>query len=133
ELAPIPADEGQLQQVVLNLMLNALQAMEGHGGTLTLRTRTASDRKLGPCAAIIIEDTGAGINEADQARLFDPFFTRRDGGTGLGLFGSARVVARQRGEIRVKSTPGEGSRFTILLPAAEGHLSSDTAIGEQEQ
>ncbi|MCB2155789.1 GAF domain-containing protein [bacterium] len=116
DLPPTPIDRGQIQQVLLNLLMNAMQAMGGKG-KLTVRTHaTVNDRKVGPCVQISIRDTGGGIAAEEIPALFDPFFTTRAEGTGLGLFISNKMVKAHKGEIRVKSRVGRGSTFTILLP-----------------
>ena len=108
------ADPFQLEQLLLNLVLNAVQAMPG-GGVLTLRTRTA------PGAVVTdVSDTGSGISEEIRARIFDPFFTTRGvgEGTGLGLSVSYGIVTAHGGTIEVESAVGAGSTFRITLPAA---------------
>ncbi|CAN5281286.1 hypothetical protein BH09SUM1_BH09SUM1_30430 [soil metagenome] len=115
KIPDIPMDPGQIQQVLLNLMVNAMEAMKGPG-TLRIRTRLASDRTLGPCVKCSVEDSGVGIEEEKHAKIFEPFFTTRSGGTGLGLFISNKLVKRHNGFIKVKSAPGAGSTFTVTLP-----------------
>ncbi|OJF97997.1 histidine kinase [Rhizobium sp. 58] len=108
----------ELQQVVINLIVNAIHAMPD-GGTLSIRTRDAEmDGKSG--LTIDIGDTGSGIAPEVMRRIFDPFFTtKRQEGTGLGLSISQRLVARQGGRITAESVPGEGTRFSIWLPEAD--------------
>lgn len=121
KLPPIMMDTGQIQQVLLNLLVNAMEAMSGRSGArLSIRTRAASDRGIGPCVRCTIEDTGIGIAEEAIPRLFEPFYTTRPGGTGLGLFISNKLVRRHGGSIRVRSEPGEGSTFTVTLPLTPG-------------
>jgi two-component system, NtrC family, sensor kinase len=113
---------GAMEQVFLNLLLNARHAMNGHGGRLTVSV--TADGFGGVCFAI--QDTGCGIPPEHLDKIFDPFFTTRPrtakdntGGSGLGL-AVARDLARQAGgDIVVESTPGAGSAFTVRLPAAE--------------
>ena len=109
----IAGDRFQIEQLFLNLMLNALQAMP-EGGTLTLRTR-----RQGAWELVEIGDTGTGIPEAIRERIFDPFFTTREvgHGTGLGLAVSYNIAAAHGGGIEVETTEGEGSVFRVLLPA----------------
>ncbi len=116
----VTMDPGQIQQVLLNLMVNAQEAMSEKGGTMTVRTKLGKDRSIGPCVRCSVEDTGVGIQPETQERLFEPFYTTRDGGTGLGLFISNKLVRRHNGHIRVESTPGEGSVVTVILPIAQG-------------
>ncbi|HEX8071615.1 MAG TPA: ATP-binding protein [Pyrinomonadaceae bacterium] len=112
-LPPVAGDAGQLQQVVIILAENALDAMP-QGGTLTLRTYTDG-------AAVCLEarDTGVGISQADLAKIFDPFFTTKEvgRGTGLGLAVCYGIVAEHGGRIGVDSTVGRGTTFTVRLPA----------------
>lgn len=115
------ADRNQLHQVLLNLLVNSLQAMPG-GGTLELQGRYSASinwsNEKKECAGyrLIVRDTGCGIPEENVHRLFDPFFTTKSSGTGLGLATSLSIVRRHDGEIRVNSTPGEGATAQVLLP-----------------
>jgi len=108
----------ELQQVVINLIVNAIHAMPD-GGTLSIRTRDEDmDGKSG--LTIEIGDTGSGIAPDVMRRIFDPFFTtKRQEGTGLGLSISQRLVARQGGRITAESVPGKGTIFSIWLPEAD--------------
>ena len=108
----VVAEPTGLHQVVLNLATNGLHAMEGGGGTLTLRAR-----RDGAEARIEVEDTGKGIAPEHRGRLFDPFFTTRPEGTGLGLSVSYGIVRSHGGRFEVESEPGRGARFAVLLPA----------------
>jgi signal transduction histidine kinase len=111
----IAGDRFQIEQLFLNLILNALQAMP-NGGTLTLRTR-----RQGTWELVEVSDTGSGIPEAIRERIFDPFFTTREvgQGTGLGLAVSYNIAAAHGGGLEVETTEGEGSIFRVLLPADE--------------
>ncbi|WP_432343772.1 cache domain-containing protein [Shinella yambaruensis] len=107
----------ELQQVVVNLVVNAIHAMPD-GGRLTIVTRD-SDRGGRPGVEIVVSDTGIGMEPDLVAKVFDPFFTtKRQEGTGLGLSISQTLVTRQGGAISVASRPGEGATFTIWLPEA---------------
>ncbi|MGB9079818.1 MAG: cache domain-containing protein [Desulfuromonadaceae bacterium] len=108
----IEGDCDQLRQVFTNLIVNGLQAMES-GGTLTVST--AVDRE-GGCCSVTIGDSGPGIPPDVQEKLFTPFFTTKPRGTGLGLAVSYGIVKDHGGDIRVESTPGEGTAFVVLLP-----------------
>ena len=113
--APAPvalADRDRLKQVLLNLVLNAVQAM-GPGGVVAIQALAARDR-----VAIDVADTGPGIAPESRARIFDPYFTTRAGGLGLGLTIVRRIVEAHEGTIEVDSTPGRGTRFRVWLPAA---------------
>lgn len=111
-LDSIPADDGQLCQVFLNVAINALQAMQP-GGTLTVRTRVD-----GPFVESLFKDTGAGIRPEHLPHLFDPYFTTRPGGVGLGLVIAHRIVEGHHGTIDVDSEPGSGTAVVIRLPRA---------------
>jgi len=104
------ADAGSLKQVLLNLFINAQQAMPD-GGELMLRTQ-----KNGKNAVIIISDTGKGIEPENLNRIFDAFHSTRPGGSGLGLSTSRKIIEAHNGSIRVDSIPGKGTSFTIQLP-----------------
>ena len=103
----------QISQLILNLILNAFQAMEVGGGILTVST-SFDDRNV----YLRMEDTGCGIPEENRKRIFDPFFTTKESGrgTGLGLAIAAQVVEDHRGSIQVDSRVGEGTVFTVCLP-----------------
>jgi two-component system, NtrC family, sensor kinase len=129
DLPLILADSNQLQQVFLNLIANAVDAMPA-GGELHVKTaiEEADDTRWdlpGPdrrrCVAISIRDTGQGIAEEYLSRIFDPFFTMKAAGqgTGIGLAVSAQIIHAHGGSIAVQSQPGEGSAFTIRLPLHE--------------
>lgn len=117
-----PGDRDQLGQVLLNLFLNALEAME-EGGILTVACR-----RRGAYLLIRVSDTGPGIPPQDWERIFDPYFTTKAGGTGLGLAVAARIVEAHGGEIKVESPPGQGATFIVSLPVTEeGHK-----VGKEE-
>jgi signal transduction histidine kinase len=101
-----------VRQVVWNLLDNAAKASPA-GATIALHTRRDGDR-----VAIDVIDHGAGIAAADLPRIFEPFFTTRPDGTGLGLAICQKVVRGHGGEILVRSQPGAGSTFSVVLPAA---------------
>ncbi len=110
----VEAASGQLQQVLWNLLRNAVEAMP-EGGTIHL---LAALRNTTPPEAIVrVRDTGHGIAEEDVDHIFEPFFSRKSGGTGLGLATTARIVEAHKGTIDVLSQPGKGTTFTIRLPA----------------
>jgi signal transduction histidine kinase len=117
-LPPVRADAEQLLQVFLNLSLNALQAMP-EGGRLLISTGLRRATRRGAAAAFLeirFRDTGVGIEPGDLKNLFIPFFTTKDKGTGLGLPISQRIIENHGGTIEVRSQPGEGATFTVLLP-----------------
>ncbi len=116
DLPKIMGNRQGLQQVFLNLITNAVQAMED-GGDLTIRATVEDDDKL----RVEVQDTGTGIPEKDLPHIFDPFFTTKEvgKGTGLGLSVSFGIIKKHGGKISVKSKVGEGTTFTILLPACK--------------
>lgn len=122
-LPPVLGDAHQLQQVFLNLIVNAVDAMP-NGGELRVETDSVEpehEGKSSPRVRIQITDTGRGIAPQDQKRIFEPFFTTKDlgRGTGLGLAVCQRILKAHRGTMEVKSQVGKGSTFVILLPAEE--------------
>ncbi|HTB85559.1 MAG TPA: ATP-binding protein [Candidatus Sulfotelmatobacter sp.] len=108
----IRADESQLQQVFMNLLLNAVDAV-GNNGDVIVGTENAGEHLL-----IFIRDTGVGIPQENLSRMFEPFFTTKKNGTGLGLAICRRVVEEHRGRIEVHSQPKQGSAFIVTLPRA---------------
>ena len=122
DLEPEPwlarVDPGQLEQVIVNLALNARDAMPG-GGRLCVSTRNVERER--PFVALAVADAGVGMDEATLARAFEPFFTTKGEGkgTGLGLATVYGIVEQSGGRIEVASAPGHGTTFTILLPRVE--------------
>jgi signal transduction histidine kinase len=112
-LPEINADPGMLSQALLNLALNACQAMPD-GGTLKLGCRTAPRKRV----EIDIEDTGIGIPPEHLGRIFDLYFTTKEKGSGIGLSMVYRIVQLHDGEVEVQSTPGRGTRFRLIFPQA---------------
>ncbi|MBI3454279.1 MAG: PAS domain-containing protein [Candidatus Rokubacteria bacterium] len=111
-LDSVPADEGQLAQVVLNLVINGLQAMPS-GGVLTLATRRQKE-----WAELTVRDSGGGIRPELLPQIFDPYFTTRPGGVGLGLAIAHRIIEGHSGTIDVESKAGEGTVIIVRLPLA---------------
>ena len=110
ELPGVLADSAQLEQVFLNICLNAVQAMAPNGGTLTVKTAARDDD-----VEVEISDTGPGIPLEVQPNLFKPFFTTKHGGNGLGLAISARILAEHGGQIDYRCPPSGGTTFVISL------------------
>jgi PAS domain S-box-containing protein len=137
------ADPAQLQQILLNLVLNARDAMPPHGGKITLSTRAGefpranfpsefaseASSKAAPGSArravsLVVRDNGCGMDAETRARLFEPFFTTKKPGegTGLGLATVQRIVSESGGMIEVESEPGRGTRIEVFLPAIESSI-----------
>jgi signal transduction histidine kinase len=112
DLPVVHGDPDQLKQVFLNLVTNAVQAMDQAGGTITIETRG-----VGEYVEVSVADTGPGIGSGDLPKVFDPFFTKRAEGTGLGLTIVHRIIDEHEGHIEVESGP-EGTVFNVTLPAA---------------
>jgi two-component system NtrC family sensor kinase len=111
-LPPVNANEGQIQQAIIALATNAIDAMPG-GGKLSLRTLSQPSRVI-----IEVEDTGSGITPEDMSKIFEPFFTTKEvgKGTGLGLAVCYGIVTEHDGRVSVRSTVGKGTTFSIYLP-----------------
>jgi two-component system, NtrC family, sensor kinase len=123
-LPPLVADPDQLQQVFLNLILNAIQSMP-EGGKLFLSASVKEITKKGldgqrRCMEVCVEDTGAGMGKEVLASLFNPFFTTKEKGTGLGLMVTQGIVQDHDGWIEVESEKGKGSTFKVYFPLVEG-------------
>jgi signal transduction histidine kinase/CheY-like chemotaxis protein len=117
-IGSIRADPGQIEQVLLNLVINARDAMPD-GGTITIRTRLEEGGPLDGFVALEVSDNGVGMDERTRERIFEPFYTTKgEKGTGLGLATVHGIVKQNSGDIRVASAPGEGTTFTVLLPCA---------------
>ena len=129
-LPPIEADRGQMQQVFTNLALNAVEAIGGDDGLIAVKTSVqdvdeqytrrhpeAAELPPGPYICLEVRDTGCGMDDATKARIFDPFFSTKFTGRGLGLAAVAGIVRGHKGAIMVTSAPGEGACFRVLFPA----------------
>ncbi len=123
-LPPVLADEGQLRAAFLNLLRNGREALPG-GGTVTVATRLAEGGEL----ETEVRDTGAGIPEDVLPHIFDPFYSTKEQGTGLGLAFALQVAQEHGGSLRCESQPGRGTAFFLRLPAA-GELKTAASRGE---
>lgn len=114
-IPPVLGQPGPLTQVFVNLFTNAAHAMADHGGRLVVVTHAQDD---GTRVAVTVTDTGIGIPSDVVSKIFEPFFTTKEKGrgTGLGLSIVREIIRAHRGNVEVRSTPGEGSTFTVLLP-----------------
>src|SRR5215469_12443496 len=131
-LCAIEGHPAQLRQVVMNLIINASEAIEDKAGTITIATSKmrwgagrAPDNPLDirpgePCVCLLVSDTGRGMTEDERTRTFDPFFTTKFAGRGLGLAVVQGVVRAHGGVIRLVSAPGQGTTFQIFFPAVRG-------------
>lgn len=113
----VEADPEQLKEVMVNIIVNACEAME-NGGKITVKEDVIIERQ-GQTAVIRISDTGPGISETIRDRVFQPFFTTKDEGTGLGLSITARIIEEHGGSLNVNSKEGQGASFVITLPQKE--------------
>ena len=112
DLPKVRGNQNQLQEVILNLILNASQAMGKEGGKLILSVTSPNAQQV----ELRVEDTGPGIPAGKITKIFDPFYTTKETGTGLGLFVSQRIIQAHGGSMDVQSKEGEGTCFTIRLP-----------------
>jgi signal transduction histidine kinase len=116
DLPAIPGNANQIQQVLINLMINAQQAMRGNPGEVTVTTASSNASHV----QVQVRDDGPGIPEDIQAKIFEPFFTTKEvgKGTGLGLSVSYGIIKEHKGDIQVESSPETGTKFNITFPAA---------------
>jgi putative PEP-CTERM system histidine kinase len=112
-IPPVEADADQIHQVLLNLLLNAQEAV-GEGGRITIRTLSE-----GSAVSLIVEDNGCGMDHRTAAGLFRPFRTTKGRGLGIGLYQCKKIIAAHHGELEVDSDLGKGSRFIVRLPATQ--------------
>jgi signal transduction histidine kinase len=131
DLPPVEADRAQLEQLVMDLLINAVEAIGGGAGRVSIVTRTVeldeaalramvgADRaRPGRFVLLEFQDTGCGIDDGALPRIFDPFFTTKFTGRGLGLSAALGIVRGHAGGIKVHSAPGVGTTFRVYLPAA---------------
>lgn len=137
----IEADSGQIQQLVMNLIINGAEAMEGAEGRVIITTHGADvDKTLishtfanhdispGKYVCLEVQDTGCGMSEDTKAKIFDPFFTTKFTGCGRGLAAVSGIVRGHKGALRVYSSPGEGTTFKVFFPSIVGNAIAGNAI-----
>jgi two-component system, cell cycle sensor histidine kinase and response regulator CckA len=137
DLWPVDIDIVQFRQVIENLTINANQAMP-NGGTFTIHAENVNEdaRELLPLRSrkyikLTIKDQGIGISDNDIPNIFDPYFTTKDGGSGLGLATTYSIIKKHNGSISVSSEIGVGTTFTIYVPASDEEPSKDNAVAEK--
>ena len=118
DISQIQADEDQVRQILMNVIINAIQAIPKKG-EIKIKTEKAL-LKEEPAIKLIIEDSGVGIPEKDLNQIFDPFFSTKEKGSGLGLSIAYKLIEAHQGEIKVESKEGEGTKFVIFLPQKGG-------------
>lgn len=134
----IDASAGQIDQVILNLLVNAADALQGETGRILLNVKRTTledvqfeanvggDVRAGTYAELSVEDGGAGISAQTVAKIFDPFFSTKDSGRGLGLAAVGGIIRGHQGFLRVESVEGQGARFTVFLPVTDKPPASAT-------
>ena len=124
ELPPVTADPTQIRQIVMNLITNASDALGEGAGTITLRTGgvESPDSAAEPPVSVFLEvsDTGCGMDSGTLQRIFDPFFSTKFSGRGLGLAAVMGIVESHQGHVRIRTAPDEGTTFRVVLPAVAG-------------
>jgi len=118
KLPEVNCDPEQLKEVLVNLIVNACEAM-GDGGRILITEEEGSTEPMGRVVVIRVSDTGPGIPEAIKEKIFEPFYTTKQEGTGLGLSIAARIIEEHKGRLSVKGRAGKGTTFTITLPCQE--------------
>ncbi|MDX8402036.1 MAG: ABC transporter substrate-binding protein [Mariprofundaceae bacterium] len=137
DLPDVRGDRNQLSQIIMNLITNAAEALEGQPGRVTIETgctelvgpmedAVVDTHQAGRHVWIRVSDTGCGMSEDTRSRIFDPFFTTKPEGTGLGLSALAGIVRSHHGALSLETAPGKGARFTIWLPALPGAGSEES-------
>jgi nitrogen-specific signal transduction histidine kinase/CheY-like chemotaxis protein len=138
DIQAVNIDEGQISQALNNIIINASQAMPG-GGTITIRAENATldtsnfmGLASGGYIRLSIADEGCGISDEDQRRIFDPYFTTKAGGSGLGLATTHSIITRHGGHIGVSSVINFGTTFEILLPACDRSMAPPDIVATQK-
>ena len=139
-LAPIEADPGQIQQLIMNLVINASEAMDSKPGKVTIKTEaqevdtTYASRAFGVnriqpghYVSLEVHDTGCGMSDETQGKIFDPFFTTKFTGRGLGLAAVSGIVRGHKGALKVYSVLGGGTTFKVIFPAAQNYVKAPSS------
>jgi PAS domain S-box-containing protein len=146
ELPPVIADMAQLQQLIMNLIINAAEAIGERTGTVTVTTgaQQIADAETNPATIgtdpiapgtyvfLEVEDTGSGMDKTTMAKIFDPFFTTKFTGRGLGLSAALGIVRSHQGFIQVTSNPGQGSTFRVMFPAGQEKPAAEPARAQKD-
>ena len=145
-LPAITADRSQIQQVLMNLVINATEAIGDDAGVVccaepaceTLMSGLSRELErcdIAPGRYVFLEvrDTGCGMDEATKAKIFDPFFTTKFQGRGMGLAAVAGIVRGHKGAIRVRTAPGRGTSFHLLFPAMDSKTAVRAATGRRQR
>jgi PAS domain S-box-containing protein len=145
DLPPVLADPTQMRQVLMNLVINASEALPASGGLIDIAAESrwlpaaelsgmllGADLPEGEYIRLAVSDTGSGMDAATRARMFDPFFTTKFAGRGLGLAAVLGIVRSHRGALNVESAPGRGTQFTIFLPQAPGRSPGGPGVSREE-
>lgn len=146
DLPAVLGDTAQLRQVVLNLVANAIDALNGQPGSVSVQARTVetdtdflqdgwvvSNMTEGRRFVMLdVADTGCGMNAQTKARIFDPFFSTKESGHGLGLAAVKGIVEGHEGSLRVRSTPERGTTVSVLLPIFDGEQESSQPIAKSK-
>ena len=127
----VEADPAQMQQLLMNLAINAAEAVGQAAGSVTISTGLR-EAEAEHQVVLTVADTGCGMDEATKARIFDPFFTTKFTGRGLGLAAVLGIIRAHRGSISVESKPGDGSTFTVVLPACDTAEATDAREPQAE-
>ncbi len=117
KLPPIPVDEDRLKQVFLNISINSMQAMAPKGGEIRFKTQFCPGNAHQDRVLVYISDCGPGIAKPQQRKIFEPFFSTKDDGIGLGLSIAHRIIEEHNGQITIESQLGRGTSFIISLPS----------------
>ena len=132
ELPPVSADQELLKEVLVNLMVNACDAMPS-GGRLTIHEETVRDSALGAAVRVRLADTGPGIPAHQREEVFKPFFSTKENGTGLGLPIASRIIEEHGGRLELDPTASMGAAFVMALPAGDRERAANHPAAQGEK